>query len=139
MLESIQSSILKVLLIHYIKETNTNPDMQRLKNIKPQSRRRKNIFTARRRGPVIFFLRGHSENPSDVGSKMGTAVFQEGAVHAVHIPHQSWVTARGIQQWNNFSLFHSEKAGNGGINTKCGGGDGGGGSHYTSALMIPTE
>lgn len=46
--------------------------------------------------------------------------------------HESWVMARGIQQWNNFRLFHSGEAGNGGINSKRG-------SHYTSSPVIPTE
>lgn len=80
-----------IIVVHsHIRETNTNVHMQRSESS----------------GLMEAILK----TPSDVRSKMGTViVFRQGLLYMQFTYptawHESWVMARGIQQWNNFRLF----------------------------------
>lgn len=68
-----------------------------------------------------YFLK----TPSVVQPKMKTVlVFLEGLLHMQFTYptawQESWVKARGIQQWKKFTVFQLGEAGNGGINSKRG-------------------
>ncbi len=102
----------KAIVENHIRETNTNLNMKRADDIQPKSATGSKSLQLG--ADVLHWWRlfWKKKKPSDVGSKMGTViVFLEGLLYMQFTYptawHESWVMARGIQQWNNFRLFQS--------------------------------